>query len=226
MRKFLSLLTNTMIWFTMAVICSNLFLRFSADGAVHFDPEGLNELKYFTTISNLLAGSCSFLFVIFLQLKLCGIIKSIPAAIRIPKYCACAALALTMTVTAGYLLPRLGYERAYGGEKFWLHIILPLAAIIDHCVLDREGGLKPKQMWYALILPVGYCIGYSANLFLNGFGKNNRNDWYRFGETGPFGLIMVMILLMLLTSVFAFILQRIREEKYEKPAVKGGRRKK
>ena len=220
MRRFLSLLINTLLSLVALTLCARLLLRFDAHGApVGLSPDGGEYLKYFTVLSNLLAGAASALYVLGLQLKLCGVLRRVPGWIRRLKYAAACALGLTFTMVLLIIGPRSGFQGAYEGPNLWFHLILPIAALLDFALLDREGRITLRQTLLALPLPALYGAAYLGNLMVNGYGgRTHPNDWYDFAAGGPAGVPLTLLTMLALGWGVAALLRLPRR----KPAAPAG----
>ena len=78
-----------------------------------FSMEGLQSLRYFTVLSNLLQGGVCLAC-------LCG------AKVGRWKYVAAVSVALTFFVVLLLLGPAYGYDTMYVGANLWFHLILPI----------------------------------------------------------------------------------------------------
>ena len=218
MRRFLSLVLNRFIFLAVLLASARLVLRFSENGApVGLADGSLELLKYFTVLSNLLLGIASLLYAAGLQLKLCGVLRRVPRAVRILKYMAVAAVGLTFATVLCFIGPRTGFRGSYKGANLWYHLILPLLAMLDYLLWDREGKLRFKHTFLCLILPVAYGACYLGNLIKNGYGGHGHpNDWYGFAEPGPAGVPLVIAGLILASWLIGLLLSLPRLRRVRK----------
>lgn len=199
MRRFLSLVLNRFMALAVPLVCARLVLRFSENGApIGFNDGSAELLKYFTVLSNLLLGAASLLFAIGLELKLCGVLKRVPRGVRLLKYMAVAAVGLTFATVLCFIGPRTGFRGSYKGANLWLHLILPVMAMLEYLLIDREGRLRFRHTFLCLICPAAYGVFYLGNLIINGYGgQGHPNDWYGFADSGPAGVFVVIAALVL-----------------------------
>ena len=135
-----------------------------------------------------------------------------PAARRKPalRIIASATVTVTLAVVLGFLGPIFGYSSLFAGANLYLHLLSPLAAILN-CIVSRAGSRTYRRAaLYAMIPTFLYAAFYLANILLNGVGEwPDTNDWYGFtmfgwgfvpvifgaivGATGLFALLLYML---------------------------------
>ena len=178
---------------------------------------GIENFKYFTVLSNVFCG-----IVAFIQL-ICDIIskssndyvqeensqKNQKKYIKIIKYLKLIAttdVALTFCTVAFFLWPIYKMAGMYQGSNFFFHLIVPLLAIIDFCLID-EGIKIPFKITIISILPsIIYGAAYLANILINGIGKwPDSNDWYGYLNWGyPVGILIFAV-----TTVMTWIMSAV-----------------
>ena len=132
---------------------------------------GLQSLKYFTVLTNLLQ---------------CGVSLAYCFGIRVDrwKYAAAAAMGLTFCVVLCFLAPRRGYDAMYSGANFFSHLVVPVLAMADFLIFDRSCTYTLGDSLFTLMPLVGYGLFYGGNLVVNGI---EGNDWYGLAGAGlPF----------------------------------------
>jgi len=143
----------------------------------------LASLKYYTVQSNLLQGSASAVYAAMLAARLRT--GGVPRWVERLKYAGTVSLTLTCATVLFFLQPVLSYSGLYDGVNLWFHLLLPLAAVFDLCLLDRESALSFGDSFIALAPTILYGIGYTVNLLANGIGTPpHTNDWYGFAMGG------------------------------------------
>ena len=198
MRRFLSWGVNiAVVWLEWNVLM-RLFYRFGKDGMpVRLMGENLEYLKYLTVLSNILTGVAAAAYALALPLAAFHLLRRMPGWVVRMKYTAATLAGLTLAVAACYLLPRDGAESAFGGPNLWLHLVLPLLAVLDWTLLDREGTLRLRASLLPTLCIAAYGGFYLGNLIVNGWGgRNHPNDWYRFAESGPAGAFIAVGLML------------------------------
>ena len=108
----------------IAVIGSWIAIFVSASGTLM--QNGLNSMKYFTVLSNLLEGFASVVWLVSSR-------KNGKASSRaeLLKYIAAAAVGLTCVVVLTFLGPLYGYPAMFAGGSLFMHLLTPLAAIAE-----------------------------------------------------------------------------------------------
>ena len=78
--------------------------------------------------------------------------------------------------------------------------MVPLAAALDFCALDREGRLSFADSLVALLPMALYGVYYVTNILVNGLGAPGRsNDWYGFAMGGVKTIPLVFLIIALAT---------------------------
>ena len=190
----------------------------SNDGSL-LSSSGWENLKYFTVLSNIFCGIVAVIFLV--QALLVGRGKMIaekkkeadgptvvlhrkdqkvgyPLGIMILKLTAAAAVAVTFLVVACFFGPLYTYPVLYRGSNLWFHLIIPVIAMAEFCLLDGEIPFKMTLVSGAPALIYGAC--YLANILINGKGEwPNTNDWYGFMNWG-FGVSIVIFAMIVFVS--------------------------
>lgn len=188
MKRTLSILLNVLI----AVMAPWAWLRMAlrASGGL-LSSGGLGSLKYFTVLSNLLAGLASQVFLVALALG-----KRAPWISRL-KYIAAVSVGLTFVTVMVFLGPLFGYRAMFTGSTFWMHLVLPLAAAADF-VFFNETPMARRDNLLATVPMLLYGAAYVGNNLINGTGQQpHANDWYAFLTWGyPVGVLIFFAVLL------------------------------
>lgn len=167
---------------------------------------GIGAFKYFTVLSNVFSGIVSGWVAFSLARG--------RAASRWQctlKLSATTCVALTFLVVAVFLGPPMGWLPMYMGANLWLHLVLPLAAIVEFCLFE-QGELQPRADLLALIPVALYGIGYAANVLINGVGEwPQKNDFYGFAQWGLDKTPLVIAVIAAVTWLMARIIIKLRE---------------
>ena len=108
---------------------------------------GFGNLRYFTVLSNLLQGGVSLAYA-------CGIRTG-----RF-KFASTTAITFTFFIVHLFLGPKRGYDVVYAGANFWSHLIVPVLAMADFLVLDRECTFTMRDTFIAVIPTLAYGLFY------------------------------------------------------------------
>lgn len=163
---------------------------------------GVEVLKFFTTLSNLLEAVAALIWVIFALVKkgkVSGFLEGL-------KYVAAVQVFVTFLTIVAFLAPIYGFAETCSGNNFWLHIVIPLAAILEQIFLaEKKMGFKENLI--VVLPPLVYGIAYVINIIVNGKGEYpDTNDWYGFLNWGiPIGIaifIGICIMAFLLGLLF------------------------
>ena len=152
---------------------------------------GLENLKYFTVLSNEFAGIVSLLWIIFGIRK-----KEFPAIVKLMS---ASGVGLTFLIIAAFLQPLYPDLNLYAGGNLWFHLIVPITAMIDFVLTDTKESIPFKYAVLSGMPALIYGTCYLANILMNGIGVwPESNDWYGFLNWGyPVGMVIfAMIVLM------------------------------
>jgi len=152
--------------------------------------EGTSTLKYFTTLSNLVMGVVSFIYMLFLIDILKNKRNEIPKAMHIVKYCGTVLVAMTMIVVLFILLPGAAvvqphavWRALFNGSSTLFHFVTPILAIVTLLLFEHPNNkFKFNECLYGLILIGIYMVIYAV-LALTHIteGKIQKGyDWYYF----------------------------------------------
>ena len=162
---------------------------------------GWENLKYFTVLSNIFCGLVALGFLIWIiaarggqpdreqvgagnQAEKAGKEKGeYPRAVMAWKLMATVVVAVTFIVVAGFFGPIYGWLPLYRGSNLEFHLIVPVLAMIEFCLL--EGELPFRTTLLAGMPALVYGTVYLINILINGKGDwPNTNDWYGFMNWG------------------------------------------
>ncbi|MBQ7064477.1 MAG: hypothetical protein IJM90_06290 [Firmicutes bacterium] len=196
MKSYTRVFLNALMLLIVPVAWSRMLLDLTG-GDVRF--LGLSSLRMFTILSNLLEAAACGCFLRAVASPPGSILSRF--AVRI-KYTALVTVTLTFLVTAGFLGPVFGYRKMFSGVSFWLHLVVPVIAIVEWFCFEKTR----LSAWDNLVavMPISlYGIYYLGNILINGVGSKARtNDWYGFFRWGiPIGVCILLGLL-----VIAFLL--------------------
>ena len=181
------------------VLASWAAMVFSLEDGVLSAP-GLRSLKYFTVLSNLLQAVASLAYVGAVGLALSGRRNRVSRSILRLKYAATVSVSLTFLTVMLFLGPVFGYRGMFSGPSFWFHLVVPLAAALDFCALDREGGVTMRDSLITLLPMALYGVFYALNILVNGLGTpGHSNDWYGFALGGLKTIPLVFLVIALAT---------------------------
>ncbi len=145
---------------------------------------GLENLKYFTVLSNIFCLIVAIIFIVLsLMRKKCPIIL---------KLISVSGVALTFAIVAFFLAPMYPDLNMYEGTNRFFHLIVPIVAMIEFIMYEQERKMPFKYTFFAAIPSLIYGNFYLANCLINGVGEwPETNDWYGFLNWGyPVGMVI------------------------------------
>ena len=161
---------------------------------------GVESLKYFTVLSNMFAALVAAAYLAV------GLWSGVypPAWMLTLKLVSATSVMLTFTTVVVLLGPAFGWRRMYASGNFWLHLVLPLIAMID-CCLFVPVQILPWQCTLLGMLPtVVYGAFYLWRIMLHGAEKNGKvYDFYGFLRWGTNGIPFVIVGMLLASWLIA-----------------------
>ena len=210
-RRLISLAVDILVAVLVFRAWGRMALAFDENGAL--SSVGWGSLKYFTVLSNLLAG---FAAVFSAALGSRALIRGeggLPRWTVRLKYVSAVAVALTFTVVMVFLGPTFGYAGMFVGASFWMHLVVPLTCVFQCDVLDRGLGAITRRDTLLAVLPMLiYGVGYVGNIMIHGVGRwPNTNDWYGFAAAGLGWTPLVFLAVALATWGLALLIRLPRK---------------
>jgi len=201
------------IFLVIAVAGSWFSIFFSASGTLMHN--GINSLKYFTVLSNLLEGAASIVWLV--SARKSGNANTHDgggASIQAErlKYIAAAAVGLTCAVVLTFLGPLYGYPAMFAGGSLFMHLLTPLIAIAEIIFLsDVEYTRKDNRL--VMLSPIIYGVFYLGNNLINGIGDwPDTNDWYLFLAWGyPVG-ILIFAVICVVTWLLGLMMRKLHRK--------------
>ena len=164
---------------------------------------GLYTLKFFTVLSNLLLGVASLIFALYLVRYLRSG-QIVPKWAHLLKFAGTVAVTVTLMTVLLFLGPTMGYPAMFAGVNLWLHLVFPVLGIVEFVFFDTQRGLTFAESLYGVVPVLVYGIFYYGNILINGLGTwPNTNDWYGFALFGEQYMLVVLVVMLLATWLFA-----------------------
>ena len=179
-------IVNIIIAITVA--CSWIAIFVSSSGTLMHN--GINSLKYFTVLSNLLEGAASVIWLISTRKN-----GKASARAELLKYIAAAAVGLTCVTVLVFLGPLYGYPAMFAGGSLYMHLLTPVIAIAEIIFLS-DFTYTRKDNRLVMLSPIVYGVVYLGNNLINGIGEwPDTNDWYFFLAWGyPVGVLIFVVI--------------------------------
>lgn len=156
---------------------------------------GIENLKYFTVLSNVFAGIVAVLWVFFYVFSELLHIK-LPV---LPKIMSASATGLTFLVIAAFLAPMYPDLNLYAGSNLYFHLIVPLISMVEMILMKVDKKIPFRYTLISASLALIYGIGYVINILINGIGQwPDTNDWYGFLNWGyPIGIVIFLVIILM-----------------------------
>ena len=104
-----------------------------------------------------------------------------------------------------------GYIPMFTGVSFWMHLVVPVAALLEVLFWSKEKFSKKDN--FIACIPLGlYGVFYIGNNLINGRGQwPHTNDWYAFLTWGyPIGFLLFAAIVAVAYLIGLFI-RKVRE---------------
>ena len=163
--------------------------------------------KFYTVDSNILMGIISLIISIY-EIKLFkSTIKEIPKIVYILKFIATSGIALTFLVTLAFLGPQYGMYAMYNNSNLFLHLIIPLLAIISYIFFEKYDN-KYKYGVLGVIPMFIYSIYYTSQVLihLNDGGLTFKYDFYGFLNGNLNNIYVVIPIIYLFAYIISLLL--------------------
>ena len=195
---------------TLIVICvaygTWLMLTRGGDGTGLIS-SGLENLKYYTVLSNLFCG-------IVALAELVMHIRKSKFDFTMLKFMAATVTGLTAVIIAAFLQPAYPDLNMYQGSNLWFHLIVPIIAAAE-CIFtsDVASMLTFGRTMLTMIPSAVYGLFYAVNILIKGIGTwPDTNDWYGFLNWGwPVGIIIFLVIIIVtwLVSLALWMLNKL-----------------
>ena len=169
----------------LEAVVGTVLMLFFRDGDALLASSGVENLKYFTVLSNEFCGLVAVWTLILAVRR-----KAPPMLLKLM---AAAAVGLTFLIVAGFLGLLYGHRFMYKNANLFFHLILPLTAMAEYVLLPVPKGGVPFKWTFCTMIPVFlYGSVYLTNNLVNGTGEwPDTNDFYGFLNWGlPVGIVI------------------------------------
>ena len=166
---------------------------------------GASVFFFFTVQSNIFIMLIALIFLVNEVVVLITNKSFINQTLLHIKYVATVAITVTFLVFFTMLAPLMGVDYLLSFNNFSLHAIVPILAIVDFFLFDKDIKLTYKSSLLATISPICYVIfvyigaifklEYSENLHYPYFFLNIDTNGFLF-EKGTMGIIPWIIILL------------------------------
>ena len=196
---------------TLIILCvaygTWLMLTQGGDGT-GLKSSGLENLKYYTVLSNLFCGIVAFAEMV------AYICRKVEFDFTMLKFMGATVAGLTAVIIAAFLQPTYPDIDMYQGSNLWFHLIVPVIAVVE-CIFTADGASKIsfRRTLFTMIPSAVYGLFYIINILIRGVGTwPHSNDWYGFLNWGwSVGIIIFIVIIILtwLVSVVLWLLNKL-----------------
>ena len=121
---------------------------------------GLEGLKYFTVLSNVLEGAAALVWMISV-----GATGRETRFVTVLKYIAAVCVGLTFVTVLVFFGPLYGYLSMYRSANFFFHLLIPLGAMAEFVLMNRE-TVSLRENLAAVAAPLLYGAVYTVNVLV------------------------------------------------------------
>ena len=196
----LSLVINAVV--AVLSVAAWLMLAFGVGDPDHLAARGLESLKYFTVLSNLLSGGASG---VTLASYLTA--ATLPMWVVTLKLAATSSVMLTFVTVIALLGPKFGWKGMYTGGNLLMHLVLPLLAAIDLVLFIPVGSLPLSATLMSMVPCALYGVWYLRSVLVHGAKENGKvYDFYGFLRWGWSKVPIVMVGMLVSVQLMAVVL--------------------
>lgn len=180
--------------------------------------KGVNSLRFYTVLSNLLLALFSLPLLVMNIITLKTKKYECPTWIGLLKYIGVASISVTFLTVICFLAPAAakrgqGYWSLFQGPNLYYHLIVPLLAIISFGLMELNINFKigytPLGLVSVFLYGIFYIINYYCHLISDG---NGAYDWYGFlsdSKRSTWFVALIMLLASYLICVCLYFLHRL-----------------
>lgn len=155
------------------------------NGDTFLTSSGLNNMKYYTVLSNMFEVIMSIVLIVCLIRVRSGKADSVPYAVFFLKYIATVCVTVTILVVILILLPLTHNPGLFKSSNFFLHLAIPVLAILEFLFLDKFGQISFPATLITVVPAIIYALGYLLNLLIHkNSSEISKLDFYGFLRWG------------------------------------------
>jgi hypothetical protein len=136
---------------------------------------GYDIFRYYTYDSNILMVLVAFIALIFNIVVISTGKNKVPGWLSALKLISTCAIGVTILVVLFILAPNAGNEWAFGGNNFYLHLIIPCLALVSYIFFEVETKVKWRYTFLVLVPMVIY-----GAIYITMVETNTWEDFYHF----------------------------------------------
>lgn len=177
----------------VAAITVSFFTFVSVIRAVLSSEYEESPFHYFTILSNILS-SCGAMFMLPYAVE--GLRRkrfTMPRWISLFQYAGAVSIFITMFCAVTIISITLGPEFAFRGNNLWLHLIVPILAIVLFLAVETNYKLTKKDTLISLIPFWSYGIIYTVMVVIVGEDRGGWSDIYETTSRLPFWIVFIIL---------------------------------
>lgn len=166
----------------------------------HFILFGINELSYFTVLSNL------YILLVYLY----ALFKPESNTYLRVKGGALSAIVVTFLVYNLILLPHTPVEKIFKLKNYTLHYIVPIFSFIEHIFYDRVKYMKKDPLLWSIFPAVYGIVSIIRGILLDEAleGLNSKFPYFFLDiyKLGYLGVLKYMLIVLIVYIIVAYII--------------------
>lgn len=185
---------------------------------------------FFTVQSNITIMAISLVFLINDVLVLFKKDSFVGQKLYLTKYVFVVAITITFLVFFAVLAPTLGIDYLLSFNNFSLHLIVPVLALIDFFIFDKDIDLTYKNSLLGCLMPLYYVVFFLIGIPL-GFRYTDTGlkapyfflnyeeiGWFQITSKGPGVIVYILEMMVLIVGLcFLFtLLMKLRKGELKK----------
>lgn len=149
---------------------------------------GVKTFRYFTNLSNILVAAATMFVIPFNINSIISGKNELPFWTAVCRFIGAVAVAETFITCVVFLGPTQGFKLVFSGAGLYLHVIVPVLAIIAAALSENK---IPFKLSFLGLLPTAlYSIVYTIEVLL----VKNWPDFYGFTFGGNYALIPLSVI--------------------------------
>lgn len=177
---------------------------------------GVDSLKYYTVLSNIVAtfisGAACVRDYLFLKGKKGQFTRTFFAL----KLAGTTGVALTFLIVMFYLAPfnADGFFSMFYNSNLFFHLLIPLLSIIVFVFFENRNDIDFHYTFVSVIPTLVYGLFYAVNAALHTSEGEiiPEYDWYRFFYGGVWAAIAIYFVILCLTYLISFLLWKFNRK--------------
>ena len=169
---------------TFIVVVRKVVINVDKESAFH----------YFTVLSNLLSAAGAMLMLPYAVEGIRRKRFTLPRWISLFQYAGAVSVSITMLFAVTVISFTQGADYAFHGTSFWLHLIMPICALVLFLAVESGQYLTRKDTVIAQVPFWGYAALYFVMVIVIGKEKGGWEDIYKTKSSIPLWLVFIVLI--------------------------------